>query len=239
MRDQYAGDISDFLKYALLRQLAGGGARRLGVAWYYIPGQDGRADGRHLEWQNDEDWAAFDPELHRSLRSLPERSLAALEERDFWPSGTLFHREPVPRFSRKRSEWFNGLKAVLGPANLVFLDPDNSVGKVSRKHATLDELSELRAPGRALAFIKFPNFSRKHPLQLQDLHETLTSNFGPCSPRTLTTSVALPNQNRPGYFHPRIRWFTVIDGDEALHWKLRDLASGLRELRRVQATVHG
>ena len=47
MRDQYAGDVSDVLKFALLRALARQD-RTLGVAWYYAPGDDGRpdADGR-------------------------------------------------------------------------------------------------------------------------------------------------------------------------------------------------
>lgn len=34
MRDQYAGDVSDFLKFAFLRALAGED-RILGIAWYY------------------------------------------------------------------------------------------------------------------------------------------------------------------------------------------------------------
>jgi hypothetical protein len=41
MRDQYAGDISDVLKFAFLRALAGKD-RTLGIAWYYAPGDDGR-----------------------------------------------------------------------------------------------------------------------------------------------------------------------------------------------------
>jgi hypothetical protein len=44
MRDQYAGDVSDVLKFAFLRALVGTD-RRLGIAWYYVPGDDGRADG--------------------------------------------------------------------------------------------------------------------------------------------------------------------------------------------------
>jgi hypothetical protein len=45
MRDQYAGDISDVLKFAFLGTLAGTD-RRLGIAWYYLSGDDGRPDGR-------------------------------------------------------------------------------------------------------------------------------------------------------------------------------------------------
>ena len=39
MRDQYAGNVSDVLKFAFLRALAGAD-RALGIAWYYAPGDD-------------------------------------------------------------------------------------------------------------------------------------------------------------------------------------------------------
>jgi hypothetical protein len=208
------------------------------VAWYYDPGHDGGPDGRHLEWQDDENWAVFDPELHRSLSALPERSLSALEERDFWPTGTLFHREPVPGSFGLRRKWLTNMQAALHAANLVFLDPDTGLGQPSRKHATLDELAALRDEGRALVLITFPA-RRVHGPQLEELHDTLKSNLGECGPTTLTTSVSLPNANRPRYFHPRIRWFTVIDGDERLHGRLGDFADSLSQLPRVRAGIHG
>ena len=95
MRDQYAGDVSDVLKFAFLRALAGND-RTLGVAWYYAPGDDGRADGRHLEWRDEPAWRLLDAQLHAGLSTLPERSIAALERAMIWPSGALFHRDPMP-----------------------------------------------------------------------------------------------------------------------------------------------
>jgi hypothetical protein len=41
MRDQYACDISDLLKFAFLRALAAHD-RSLAVCWYYNPDHDGR-----------------------------------------------------------------------------------------------------------------------------------------------------------------------------------------------------
>ena len=56
MRDQCAGDVSGVLKFAFLRALPGTN-RTLGIAWYYyVPGDDVRSDGRHLEWQNEAAW---------------------------------------------------------------------------------------------------------------------------------------------------------------------------------------
>ena len=73
MRDQYAADVSDVLKFAFLRALAGTD-RTLGIAWYHAPGDDGRADGRHLEWQDEPAWQRLDPQLHAWLSMLPEGS---------------------------------------------------------------------------------------------------------------------------------------------------------------------
>lgn len=95
MRDQYAGDVSDVLKFAFLRALVGTD-RTLGIAWYYVPGDDGRADGRHLEWRHKPAWQQLDAQLYAGLSILPVRSIVALESAAIWPIGTLFHREPIP-----------------------------------------------------------------------------------------------------------------------------------------------
>lgn len=76
MKDQYAGDVSDLLKLAFLRALARTD-RSLGIAGYYVPGDDGRADGRHLEWRSEATWQTLDPELYSGLASLQERTVAA------------------------------------------------------------------------------------------------------------------------------------------------------------------
>ncbi len=47
MKEQYAGDISDYRKYALLRALAGPGGLKPGVCWMLTP-PDGRADGNKV-----------------------------------------------------------------------------------------------------------------------------------------------------------------------------------------------
>jgi hypothetical protein len=70
MRDQYAGDVSDVLKFAFLRALAGADPT-LGIAWYYAPGGDRRPDGRHLEWRDEAAWRQLDDVLHAGLTTLP------------------------------------------------------------------------------------------------------------------------------------------------------------------------
>jgi hypothetical protein len=123
MRDQYAGDVSDVLKFAFLRALASTD-RTLGIAWYYAPGDDGRPDGRHLEWRDEVAWRLLDEELHAGLATLPERSIAALEQAAIWPKGALFHREPIGghvRWNRSRISRLDCRKGqgTLGSASLT------------------------------------------------------------------------------------------------------------------------
>ena len=64
MQDQYTGDIGDFIKYTLLRELGAG--RRLGVAWYLCP-DGGSGDGKHTEYLKEKDselWRKLNPERY-------------------------------------------------------------------------------------------------------------------------------------------------------------------------------
>jgi hypothetical protein len=97
MRDQYAGDVSDVLKFAFLRALVGTD-RTLGIAWYYAPGDDGRADGRHLEWRDEAAWRLLDEKLHAGLAALPERSIVAL-------SAGIRYRAGLGSACERAAEW--------------------------------------------------------------------------------------------------------------------------------------
>ncbi|MBK7581078.1 MAG: hypothetical protein IPI67_12800 [Myxococcales bacterium] len=211
MRDQYAGDLSDLIKFSLLRAFGSGG-RRLAVAWYYAPGHDGRNDGRHVEHRAEKSWQALDPTVHHALARLRERTVAALERLPIWPAGTRFHRDPVPR--RGRDKWVHGMCLSLADTDLVFLDPDNGLGRHWQKHARIDDLAELRQNNRALVFIKFPHRMSSYEAQIQSLHALLRST-GFRSPLTVRTSVSVlgaESQRRV----PRARFFTVVGADAHL-----------------------
>ena len=90
MRDQYVGDVSDLLKYALLRRLAAAD-RGLGVAWYYNQAYDGRNDGRHTEYLGEDKWQALDSWVLSALGDLSERSVTAVEQRE--PEGAVQHSQ--------------------------------------------------------------------------------------------------------------------------------------------------
>lgn len=234
MRDQYAGDVSDAFKIALLSALSADD-RRLGVAWYYDPGHDGRADGQHLEWRGDDAWRRLDPEMHAGLAALPERSIAALEQAPIWPDGTLFHREPTPA-RLGRDAWGVRKRAALADADLIFLDPDNGLGDASEKHATYDELRLSRKAGRALVFITFPNRT-PHDAQLRRIRERLAADAGAESVMTLRTSASVPCGNGSPYFVPRLRWFTLVDPDAALIARVERFAKALEGIPRVRVKL--
>jgi hypothetical protein len=222
MRDQYAGDVSDAIKFALLRALAGAD-RKLGVAWYYVPGHDGSSDGKHLDWRTEPAWNRLDPGLHAELSRLPERSVVALEHLAIWPRGTVFHREPMPP-AHLRGSWCASKRAALQGADLIFLDPDKGVGKASESHATFDEVRSLKAPGRAVVFIVFPG-RIPHDLLVQQLHDRLRAEAGATRCLTVRTSISVPSA--AGYV-PSLRWFTVVDPDAALITRAYSFADALR-----------
>ncbi|MGN1144419.1 MAG: hypothetical protein ACI4SU_07600 [Anaerovoracaceae bacterium] len=47
MQNRYTGDIGDFGKLGLLRQLSGAGFS-IGVNWYLTPDESHNGDGRHI-----------------------------------------------------------------------------------------------------------------------------------------------------------------------------------------------
>lgn len=236
MRDQYAGDVSDVLKFAFLRALAGED-RTLGIAWYYAPGDDGRPDGRHLEWRDEVAWRLLDDELHTGLAVLPERSIAALERALIWPKGALFHREPMPT-RLDRSAWGMRKRSALGGANIVFLDPDTGIGEETKKHATFAEIRLLREPGRAIVFITFPGRNLKHDALLRQLHQRLIAVTGAETVITLRTNVSVPRAAGSRSYVQRQRWFTVIDADAHLIARAHAFAAALGAIPRVKASLH-
>ena len=124
MRDQYAGDISDLIKFSFLRAIASN--IRLGVAWYYMEDHDGRRDGRHREYVNEPSWSELDPVVFDSLKAGIQ-SVQDLERAPIWESSTKFHRIPVPGAGRAREDWFSRLVESLSGSELVFADPDNGL----------------------------------------------------------------------------------------------------------------
>lgn len=232
MRDQYAGDVSDYLKYAFLRAVAPQGVR-LGVAWYFLAGHDGRLDGRHDEYLSDAQWRILDPALFDRLKGREHRSVAAIEGLDIWPPNAAFHRSEVP-VARARGAWAAEMLHDLRAAQAVFMDPDNGVsrvGVVSRKSATVDEVTSVVQSGRLGLLIRFPHRVTTHDVQLASYHAT----FAAFRPATIRTCVRVPNAN--GGSSPRIRWFTAMNASAEVLSKMDDFRARVSALPGSSAVL--
>jgi hypothetical protein len=237
MRDQYAGDVSDVLKFALLRALAIKD-RALGIAWYYSSADDHRPDGRHREWRTERAWRRLDEALYAGLAALAERSVAALERLPIWPPGTLFHREPVPS-GRDRLAWATRKRTTLEGADIVFLDPDNGVGAESIKHATFSEIRLLRRARRVIVCITFPHRNLSYQDQLEELHERIISKTGANQIATLKINVSISRGDGSRFVVQRQRWFTILDADSEVMTRVVSFAKAVSTVPAVTARLVG
>ncbi len=160
MKNQYFGDVHDFRKYGLLRHLSRSGFGRIAVAWMLTP-DDGGTDGGLREYlQNEGRFAAFDPELFRSLKELVRRGPSSVElfERAGLLPSSSYYSEVVPDAAEQRREWMRGLLRHVEGADLVFVDPDNGIEipttpigrKRSSKFVAWQELDALWKSGSSL-----------------------------------------------------------------------------------------
>jgi hypothetical protein len=128
VKNQYVGDVSDFFKYALLREAARQGMD-VGLAWWLTP-DDGGSDGRHLGYLDlPEDYRLLDPELFDALRGVvasSERSLDSLLVTGIL-GRTVTFSEPVPSSEAERDTWRLRLAATVSECDFIFADPDNGL----------------------------------------------------------------------------------------------------------------
>ena len=152
MQDRYAGDVGDFLKFGLLRQLCepadGLPGLRLGVVWYLTPDEGHNADGKHTGYLDETKpkaraLAVLDPDLYRRLQRVVvgERSVAALETAGVLPGGSSAFGEQLSfadldstdraARTRRRDAWVAKAVSAVAGAVLVFVDPDNGLRRES------------------------------------------------------------------------------------------------------------
>jgi hypothetical protein len=153
MRDEYAGDIGDFGKLALLRHLASEG--RLGVCWYKTTDpRENKNDGRHIKYLSRKDeYHSLEPVVFDTLKTIVDsqcRSIAALEQSGLLP-GAVFHDTEVPANSFRPS-WATKMADEMTCCDFIFLDPDNGMeGKaLTNKHVAISEIRRLKKKNRVL-----------------------------------------------------------------------------------------
>ena len=226
MQDRYVGDIGDFAKYGLLREVSGllgdVGKKRLGVAWYLNRNRaaSSSGDGRLTGYLNaPEQWRNLDHELFDTLKKLVcrgRRSVAEIQASGILGDAT-FHHEPVD--VKGREAWFERVIARLHDCDLVFADPDNGLyldhrfdgAKAEAKRISLRELKRL-AEGRTA--IVYHHFHRKYSHD-QQLSEWMNE---------------LPECQYVYRWRARMpRAFFVITDDEEIGRRLERFATGWKD----------
>lgn len=168
MKDQYFGDINDYVKYGLLRCFNKAGLS-IGVCWM-LTRDDGRSDGRKIQYlRNPDRWRAYDPQLFdhlaQALTNQP-RSIRRIERSDLLLNAS-YCPSYVPEDEASRKTWLTNALTTLESADLLFFDPDNGIEVKSRpygrtgssKHIYWDEIEAAWAVGRSLLI--FQHFTRE------------------------------------------------------------------------------
>ena len=134
MQDWYTGDIGDFGKLGLLRQLASTGLS-IGANWYRTPDETHNSDSLHIGYLQKGQFRACDPALWSALGQIVgfrKREIAALEQCGVLDA-TYFGRlldsssgDKITRQAVRMDRHRQALQALHG-CDIVFVDPDNGL----------------------------------------------------------------------------------------------------------------
>lgn len=134
MQNRYTGDIGDYGKLGMLRQLSRTGMT-IGVNWYLTPDETHNGDGMHTNYLNDQRFRGCDEYLWNELGRIVnsgKRQVSALEQsgllRAKYFSQVLdFEGAKKPERPIMRWEWHSKAMERLSGCDIVFVDPDNGL----------------------------------------------------------------------------------------------------------------
>lgn len=168
VKDQYAGDVNDYVKFSLLRALARVHPGTLQVCWMRTA-RDGRTDGRRVGYLEDAaGLGALDPAVFTALGGMIQagrRSVAALQATGVLP-GARFYQGMLRDDAAARARYFERVWRELGPEDLVFFDPDNGLQVRSVPHGRRNSCKYLfwheveRALGERRSVCVYQHFPR-------------------------------------------------------------------------------
>ena len=156
MQNRYAGDIGDFSKLGLLRQLRKTGLS-IGLNWYLTPDETHNTDGRFTQYLEKPEFHDIDEDLWHSLGKIVGedwRSVEALEIA--FPQLAVYYHEMLDfrgtdRNTRPeiRAKWQENALDKLKKCRIIYVDPDNGLmvpsaakTKRSNKYVLMQELSD-------------------------------------------------------------------------------------------------
>lgn len=130
MKNQYVGDVNDFRKYGLIRNLVVGTSLKCGVFWMLTPDDD-RTDGQKIQYlEGRAHLRQLDSDLYSSLHHLvhetTHRSVAMVEKAGVIPNA-LFVSDVIPDSAFERASLMRSGLNALKSCDLLFFDPDNGL----------------------------------------------------------------------------------------------------------------
>ena len=166
MQNRYTGDVGDFGKLGLLRQLSRAGMS-IGVNWYLTTDETHNGDGRHIRYLKNDAFRACDEQLWSALGKIVDtgkRQVSALERPDilqasFYSQVLDFAGANKAERQILRREWHNAAMDKLRACDIVFADPDNGLivpsaegTPKSNKFVLPFELSEYYRAGASVIY---------------------------------------------------------------------------------------
>lgn len=194
MQNRYTGDIGDFGKLGLLRQLASTGLS-IGVNWYRTPDETHNSDGLHIGYLQKKEFRSCDPVLWSALGQIvssSKREITALEQSgvlDATYFGRLLDSSSGDKIARQavRMDWHRQALHALQSCDIVFVDPDNGLmvpsacgTTKSNKFVLPYELAEYYHAGASIIY--YQHKARRPDEFYIDQHRQLVSSGAfPCA----------------------------------------------------------
>lgn len=135
MQNRYVGDIGDYGKYGLLRELENSGYK-LGISWYLVPDESHNEDGKHISYLYNGQYKQYDSSLFDALLYLVKNNKRNLQEIEQFGifKNAIFYSEVLRMSSTssadraiERLNWHNKALYTLKSCPVIFLDPDNGL----------------------------------------------------------------------------------------------------------------
>jgi hypothetical protein len=136
VKNQFFGDINDYIKYGLIRLLTGNGEIRTAICWMLTP-NDGNTDGKFIDYlHKPESWRDYDPPLYDHLRHIvlaKTREVYAAQADGVLPN-CKFYPTLLSDNAEIRASFFEGFERISKGCDLIFFDPDNGLEVKSRPY---------------------------------------------------------------------------------------------------------
>jgi hypothetical protein len=136
VKNQYFGDINDYMKYGLIRLLTDHGRICTAICWMLTP-NDGNTDGKFTDYLHKPDsWRGYDPSLYDRLRHIvleKTREVYAAQSDGILPN-CIFYPTVLSDNPEVRASYFEGFERKSKRCELIFFDPDNGLEVKSRPY---------------------------------------------------------------------------------------------------------